>query len=161
VANADPLAQLKDIHLPQPIGWWPLAPGWYVLLALLLFLVFFLAQWIYKRHRHALAKKQALLLLNNYQKQYEAEQNVPQTSAHISELLRRVALVYYPRSAVASLHGDDWLNFLNQTGKGIDFNQVREMLLDAPFKTEGSMDLKPLFKTAQLWIKQRRGPCSN
>ncbi|KTD42691.1 DUF4381 domain-containing protein [Legionella parisiensis] len=161
MANTDALAQLKDIHLPTPIGWWPLAPGWYVLLGLVLFLVIILAYWIYKKYRNALAKKHALLLLDTYQKEYEEKHNGTQSSARISELLRRVALVYYPREQVASLHGEKWLNFLNETSKGIDFNLVKDLLLDAPFKTGETMDLKPLFSTAQLWIKQRGVPCSN
>lgn len=159
--NADPLAQLKDIHLPTPIGWWPLAPGWYVIIALIILISIFIFYCIYKNHRDAKAKNYALILLMNYQKEYEKEQNVALTSARISELLRRVALVYYPREDVASLHGEDWLHFLNETGKEIDFNLVKNMLLDAPFKTNQIMDLNPLFNTAQLWIKQRRVPCSN
>jgi len=27
------LSSLHDIHLPEAIGWWPLAPGWYLLTA--------------------------------------------------------------------------------------------------------------------------------
>lgn len=161
MANPDPLAQLKDIHLPTPIGWWPLAPGWYVLIALVLLSAIALAYRIYQKHRYALAKKQALVLLNSYQKRYEQEQNVPQTSALVSELLRRVALVYFPREQVAGLHGEDWLNFLNGTGKGIDFNRVKDMLLNAPFSTEANMNLTPLFRAAHTWIKQRKVPCSN
>ncbi|PWY56550.1 DUF4381 domain-containing protein [Legionella qingyii] len=161
MANTDPLTQLKDIHLPTPIGWWPVAPGWYILIGLILFLAMTFAYGIYKKHRNALAKKQALLLLDNYQSQYEKEQNGALTSAHISELLRRVALVYYPREQVASLHGEEWLKFLNETSKNIDFNLVKDLLLDAPFKTREIMDLKPLFHAAQLWIKQRGVPCSN
>jgi hypothetical protein len=30
------LAQLRDIHHPDPISWWPLAPGWWALAVLLL-----------------------------------------------------------------------------------------------------------------------------
>lgn len=163
MASPDPLAQLRDIHLPEPIGWWPLAIGWYILIALGLLSAIIIAHWLYKKHRHALPKKQALRLLNNYIKQYEQERNGTQTSARISELLRRVALVYFPRERVASLHGEEWLKFLDETGKEIDFNRVRDLLLNAPFKTNAQLDLdlSPLFSTAKLWIKQRRTPCSN
>jgi len=161
VAKTDPLAQLKDIHLPDPVGWWPLAPGWYLLLFLGLCLTIALFCFINKRRRHALAKNQAIALLNTYEKLYEEEQNTALTSSLISELLRRVALTYYPRTEVASLHGDAWLHFLNQTSKGIEFDSVREALLDAPFKTECHQDLKLLFHKARLWIKQRKVPCSN
>lgn len=159
--KTDPLAQLKDIHLPSPISWWPLAPGWYIVIAFALILTLALAYRMYKRHGYALAKKQALRLLNTYQEQYEKKPNAPVTSAQISELLRRVALVYYPREEVASLHGEAWLNFLNQTGKDIDFSSVRTMLLDAPFRADNNINLEPLFMKAQQWIKQRGVPCSN
>lgn len=161
MANTDPLAQLKDIHLPTPISWWPLAPGWYAVITLIVFLCIFILYRFYKNYCHAKAKKHALILLTHYQKHYEKEGDVAWTSAHISELLRRVALAYYPREKVASLHGEDWLLFLNETSKGVDFTLVKEMLLDAPFKTNQSMDLTPLFNAAQLWIKQRSIPCSN
>ena len=25
---------LRDLHLPAEVGWWPLAPGWWVLIAI-------------------------------------------------------------------------------------------------------------------------------
>lgn len=161
MAKTDPLAQLKDIQLPTPINWWPLAPGWYVLILLVLLLILYFIRIAYRKHRHALAKNQALNLLQTYKEQYDKVHNVSVTSAQISELLRRVALVYYPREQVASLYGEAWLTFLQQNSKGIDFTSVKSMLLDAPFKSSATMNLKPLFDTAQLWIKQRRVPCSN
>ena len=27
---------LRDLHLPEPVGWWPLAWGWWILIALAL-----------------------------------------------------------------------------------------------------------------------------
>jgi len=161
VAKADALAQLKDIHLPDSIGWWPLAPGWYGVIILILFLMMALAYVAYKRHVNALAKNQALELLHSYKEQYEKDRNAQLTSARVSELLRRVALVYYPRAEVASLHGEAWVAFLNQTSKSIDFKPVKSMLLDSPFKTSETVNLKPLLVRAERWIKQRGAPCSN
>lgn len=161
MAKADALAQLRDIHLPQPISWWPLAPGWYVLMIIVLFLVVVIAYFIQQRRLNAMPKKQALELLKIYKQQYEKEKNTQITSAGISELLRRVALVYFPREAVASLHGDAWVVFLNQTSKGIDFKPVQSMLLESPFKAPETLNLIPLITRAEQWIKQRRVPCSN
>jgi hypothetical protein len=161
VAKADVLTQLKDIHLPQSITWWPLAPGWYVVLLIIMFSIIGVVYFFHRRQLNALAKNQALELLKTYKEQYEKDRNAQQASARISELLRRVALVYYPRAEVASIHGNAWLEFLNQTSKGIDFNPVKSMLLDSPFKTEETVNLNPLINRAQVWIKQRSVPCSN
>jgi hypothetical protein len=161
VAETDVLTQLKDIHLPSPVGWWPLAPGWYGVIGLVLCLVSALVYFFYKKHIHALPKKKALVLLASYIQHYETDRNSQLASARISELLKRVALVYYPRDQVASMHGDAWIDFLNRTGKRIDFNPVKAMLLDAPFKAAETVNLQPLISTARLWIKQRGVPCSN
>ncbi|KTD57499.1 DUF4381 domain-containing protein [Legionella shakespearei] len=161
MAEAEPLAQLRDIHLPEQIGWWPLASGWYVLMALVLILVIALVYYFYKKYLNSLPKKKALELLKTYTQQYEKDRNTQLASARISELLRRVALVYYPRTQVASIHGDGWIDFLNQTGKNVDFTPVKSMLLDSPFKTSETVNLKPLITRAEQWIKQRGVPCLN
>lgn len=161
MAEAAELAQLKDIHLPQAIGWWPPAPGWYIVFALLILLSVFVVYTFYKRAVYARPKKQALALLQTYEQHYSQQKNSQLTSARISELLRRVALVYYPRAKVASLHGQQWVDFLNQTCKHIDFNSVQSLLIEAPFKMPQNSDLKPLFTKAQQWIKQRKRPCLN
>ena len=28
--SPDPLSELRDIHLPDPVSWWPPAPGWWI-----------------------------------------------------------------------------------------------------------------------------------
>lgn len=161
MAKADALTQLRDIHLPDPVNWWLLAPGWYVLILLVLIVMVAIAYLFHKKYQHALAKNQALNLLNTYKEQYEKDNNAQVASARVSELLRRVALVYFSRDKVASLHGDDWVAFLNETGEDVDFTPVKSMLLDSPFKTAETVNLKPLMQLAQQWIKQRGTPCSS
>ncbi len=109
------LQQLKDIHLPERISSWPWALGWYVLLALILLCMSWVSFWIYKRHLHARAKKKALSLLDTYVHEYEKNQDAQWMSAQLSELLKRVALVYFPREEVASIHGEEWVFFLTKS----------------------------------------------
>ena len=159
--DAQNLAQLRDIHLPAVIGWWPPAPAWYVLAVVLLLLMAWLARFLYRAYRNGLAKRRALKLLAGYQNQHEKAPNSQLTAARVSELLRRVALVYYPRDHVASLKGDAWLAFLQNSAKAVDFQAVREALLELPYQPDRQADLEPLFKAAEAWIRQRRKPCSS
>lgn len=155
------LAQLRDIHLPEPIGWWPLAPGWYLLGFVLLALMGIMA-YALRRHRlNGRAKRQALKLLATYHRDYLERSEAQLNAARVSELLKRVALVYFPREKVAGLQGDVWITFLNETSKGIDFKKVQHALLVAPYQPNLKGDLSLLFTMTRLWIKQRRKPCLN
>ena len=54
--NPISLDKLHDIVLPETVGWWPLAPGWYVLLLALLIAVSWISirliqQWNQNRFR--------------------------------------------------------------------------------------------------------------
>lgn len=156
------LAQLRDIHLPEPIGWWPLAPGWYVVALLLLIAAYALVFFIRKYYLNGRAKRHALRLLASYQQQYLRDGNGQLTSARVSELLKRVALIYFPRKRVASLQGKSWIAFLNETAKHVDFNQIQLELLELPYHTRSQgNNLILLFSLAKSWIRQRRGKCLN
>lgn len=159
--TAPELARLRDIHLPPPVGWWPLAVGWYALGSLLLLILAITLYYGIRCYQNGHFKRQALQLLNNYQQQYQVKGNSQFSAACVSELLKRVALVYFPRKDVASLQGQSWLQFLNMTAKGLDFKQVQHELLEIPYQPATDNDLSLLFALSQQWIKQRRGKCLN
>ena len=102
----EPLSELKDIHLPDPIGFWPLAYGWWLLLILILFIAGWgIIMWR-KKVQSALAQRQALSLLSNIdvtQKTWPRQLNT---------LLKRLAMAYFPKHEVANLHGKEWRLFL-------------------------------------------------
>lgn len=161
MAEPQVLTKLHDIQLPAPISWWPLAPGWYLLLLLSLFLVVLLIYIARRSYVNGRAKRQALQLLEIYEQEYQRDSNSQLSSMKVSELLRRVALVYFSREQVASLQGEAWLAFLNKTSKGIDFNRLRDELLELPYQPAKDVDLQFLFRGAKAWIKQRGTPCSS
>jgi len=115
-----------------------------------------------RRYRQGLPKRQALLLLANYEQQYVENKDPVLISSYISELLKRVALVYFPRADVAGLNGKTWVEFLNSTAKNINFNDLAYYFLELPYRTSAAdVNLKPLFVSAKAWITQRGAPCLN
>ncbi len=160
MADTAVLATLRDIHLPGPVSMWPLAPAYYVLLTLLLIAT--LTYFLRKRTRRITApKREALEALKRLKARHSLKPMPQETAAHITTLLRRTALVYHPRADVASLHDDAWIQFLNQTSKAMDFNDVHTSLLLTPFNPASQDDLVRLFDMAEQWIKQRGKKCSN
>ena len=155
------LAQLRDIHLPEVIGWWPIAAGWYLLTALAILLVFGLIVLLRRYHMQRRATQQALHLWATYHQDYVKNRQAHIAAAHLSELLKRVALMYFPRAEVASLQGDAWIAFLNQSSKQLDFRTVRQALLEVPYQPRVDYDVEPLFTLVRQWIHQRRGACLN
>lgn len=114
---------LRDIHLPAPIGWWPPAPGWWILLFGMPALAFLLA-WLWRFLRRQSPKKLALRELESIAK---ADADPLEKVRQLAVLLRRTALSVYPREEVAGLVGEAWLAFLDaplktnlgRVGKGL------------------------------------------
>lgn len=175
-AGADPLAELRDIHLPDAIGWWPLAPGWWMLLALILIMIvalFFYLRWRdMQKNRPVLFSSQhvmqaALLELTAIEQTYAAhdspsDQAVRQSVADISQLLRRCAIqlgrLHNEPNAIAGLTGDAWLNWLDGRWDRDDFIQgTGRILIDAPYRNDFShtAELNKLFTLSRTWLEQQ------
>lgn len=159
---APSLQHLRDIHLPAPVHGWPLAPGYFIM-ALLCLLTIACIVWGVKYYRkRGQVKREALQLLTTYEQRYAISRDSQESSTAVSELLKRVALSYYPRQRVASLQGEEWLLFLCDTSKHVDFQRVRDALLEWPYQPpHAHHDMTPVFELARTWIEQRRKPCSN
>ncbi len=153
---AHPLSQLRDIHTPEPISWWPLAPGWY-LLAVILFTILIWSglKTVYRFKQRKIARL-GFKKLEHFKRQYEKGLvTSPEAAAHISKLLKQVAIYYYPRLEVASLAGQDWLLFLEKTSKKTNFRLIADDLLKVPYQPTSEKDLTDLFSMASLWVKQQ------
>lgn len=168
VGSASPmpkeLAQLRDIHLPTPITWWPLAPGWYLLLAISTIVMVSTILFFYRRYQANRPKRLALHLLKMYQQAYQQHPDPLLASRRINELLKRVALAYFSRHVVASLYGEAWLAFLNAHTKKLNFEAVREALLELPYHAQPDNvqnQLPILFSLAKSWIMEQHKSCSN
>lgn len=105
---------LRALHLPEPAGWWPLAPGWWTLAALAAAALGWLLFRYWQRRRQSAARRYALKQLKQYANAFTRHRNPVLLGSQLSELLRRTMLAYVPRDRVAGLTGEDWLDFLDR-----------------------------------------------
>lgn len=110
----DPLAQLRDIHVPTEVNIWPLDWGWWALIAVALLVLFGLYKAITAHIRHNKARKQALALLESISVQ---QSNWP---VALNSVLKRTAMSYYSTQQVAGLYGKQWQAFLTSALKNGD-----------------------------------------
>ena len=162
--NMDPLAQLKDIHLPEAVGLWPLAWGWWVLLILLV-LVAMTAFLMVRRHRQrnryraaALAELQRATL-SVKAGAVNQDQQVATYLQQLSIILRRAALSGCGNSYQANLKGEDWLRWLDdqcpETRGGFS-SGVGRALLTGPYETKPQADTDSLQQLVSVWLQKHR-----
>ena len=152
----EPELPLRDIHLPAPIGGWPPAPGWWLLLFGIPVLALLLV-WLWRFLRRETPKKLALRELESIANDRGDSEG---KARRLAILLRRTALSVYPREEVAGLVGEAWLAFLDAPlqrkpvwRKGFSAGPGR-MLLEAPYRREAPADLDALFALSREWIKR-------
>ena len=95
--------QLIQPSAPPAVSWWPLAPGWWILIAVVLGLMLWYAWLVFLRWRANRARRVALRELAHIARHYEQNGDSVQLAKELSELLRRALLAYAPRKDVAGL----------------------------------------------------------
>lgn len=149
---------LRDLHLPEAVGWWPLAPGWWFLIAVVLAVAGVLLHRQYQRWRMNAARRIALRELSRLEREYEAGANAQQLAKSVSELLRRGMLAYAPRAEVAGLTGESWLAWLDQGLPSRPFTEgagksLQSLPYRKPLAGSEDRDLSGLLKAAEIRLK--------
>ncbi|MEM6468244.1 MAG: DUF4381 domain-containing protein [Planctomycetota bacterium] len=134
--KADPysLDLLRDVVSPMRVSWWPPSPGSMFLVAIVLLWFSVLAFRLIQRYRRRAYRRQAVR---------ELAEIKPGDFLALSELLKRVALVSFPRERVASLAGSDWMQFLSSTNDQVDFSAVAAERLAVASAVSGSANDEP------------------
>ena len=149
--NPDPLANLRDIHLPEPISWWPLAPGWWIVILLIAVAACAVCLMLVKRHRTRLYRRQALAHLEQIEDLQGQEQLVA-----LLELLKRTAISAYPDRSFANLNGNQLLRLLSTTCKEPIFQHIPDDLETLLYAKQISIEpvAKDFFSSAKEWIRK-------
>lgn len=154
------LAQLADIHLPEPVSYWPPAIGWWVLAAIALVLLIILLRKIANIRRQQKICQYALAELQRCYDSYshgdpaDIDQNKLDYVNQFNTVVRRVALVHYPRDNAASLDGASWVDFIRQKGESsLMTDDIAAALQYGRFQTKCDVDVDAMQGFGQQWIE--------
>ena len=141
---------LRDIHLPPDPSFWPPAPGWWLLAALIL-AGLVLAAWGWRRHRRTLHRRQRMLRqLEQVMTQYRQDGDAAALAGGIQQLLRRVARQRVP--AAAQQRGEAWRQTLARMP--LDASALDALLaLDRHIYQPGPFDHTLAMNAARDWLR--------
>lgn len=146
---------LRDVHVPADVAWWPLAPGWWLLVLIPLVLAAGCAVWRYWRSWCSRQpRRRAHRALLRIRTAYAAHADSQRLLQDLSGCLRRVALTVAPRSEVAALTGQDWLAFLDRHVSGQPFQAgAGRVLAEGPYQPAVDFDAEALLSLSEQVVE--------
>ena len=162
----DPLSQLRDIHLPDPVSWWPPAPGWWILAVIVVTTLFFLSRWLIKRRANNCYRREAIQQFNgivtntNSLEPSDLEPNNLEKCQALLTLLRRTAKTAYPQLSLESEVTAPMLARLNHCCKQTVFDDslqksLGQLLYQATPNISDDL-LQQLQQGTEQWIKKHK-----
>jgi len=153
--------RLHDIQDIDPVSVWPLAPGWWLLIAAItgvVLLLIALRRWRPDWQRYLPRRgwsRHAAGQLNQLSARIGRD-DIRTLSSELSELLRRIAIARCGRQHCAGLHGDSWLAWLSDHDPdGFDWREHGQILLSMPYAPPGEATearrLQALIDAALAW----------
>ncbi|HEX7370655.1 MAG TPA: DUF4381 domain-containing protein [Rhodanobacteraceae bacterium] len=140
---------LRDIHVPSA-PWWPLATGWWLLLALLVLVALAVAWWIGRRGRRG-PLMAALREIDAIEARYAEDGHPGRLADAASRLMRRVARRV--ESDVASQAGEAWRAFVHRYARDASTRDVLDALIDARFRASPEIDADDVLHALRQWCR--------
>ncbi len=151
-----PANEYEGLNLPQllelmhdlvdavPVSWTPRTVVWLVVGLWLVAAMLLVARKTYRSWRR-----------NRYRRAALAELNSIESAGSLAALLKRTALVAYPRTEVASLYGAEWADFLRRScPRDRVVDESADALATVAYRRDGDVDA--LVRPARRWIRGHR-----
>lgn len=142
---------LRDIHLPAEPSWWPPAPGWWLLVVLMLLALAGLA-WVWRRRRR-MRQRQGRILgeLDSLVRRHREDGDRAALLGGLHQLLRRVAREQ--DAAVVHLRGAAWRQALARVPVDAATLDSLHRLDQLIYQPPRSGDESDLVEAARRWLR--------
>ena len=157
---------LKDIHLPPEVGLWPLAPGWWVLLVLILGMLMVTIHKLRQYRAKNRYRKTAAKLLNQSYIEWQDQNNTSQYLQTANSLLRRSVMHATNNgdqtpfndklNASIGATGKTWIEILNSLSKQ-NLTEVTESALTVKiYQQNPNVDIEQVHQELNAWINKHK-----
>jgi hypothetical protein len=156
------MQQMHGLVEPAAVGWWPPAPGWWIVALLTITAVAILLRWFVKgrrtRPRTDLARAaslndQASGLLEQHFARWRADGDTQQYLMGANQTLKRLALSLPASRAIASLSGSAWVDCLEQLGGEDIPRPVLLAISEQSYQPHPSVDAEEVHQALRRWIQ--------
>jgi len=152
------LLQLRDILPPAEPAWWLIAPGYFIVAAILAGLSVIV--WLsLRRQRVDRLANVARAELQAIRADYRQDGNVQRVAIKVSRWLKQVAMLAFPASQLQSVSGEAWLRFLDwslERGQDQDnnlFSQGCGRVFGAEvYQSRVELDADQVFALCEHWL---------
>ncbi|MEL4308197.1 DUF4381 domain-containing protein [Joostella sp. CR20] len=136
--------QLEEIYEPQPIPFTFETVGWKILAALIL-LGILIAGYLFIRN----------YIKNAYRREAIKKLSEVTAVSEVLVILKMVALQTFGREEVGRLYGKSWLEFLDKTGKDVQFIPLEADIQNSVYKNEelDAQVKQQILTNSKKWIK--------
>lgn len=144
------LSGLRDIHAPVPPAFFPPAIGWWLVLGGILVIVCGVGIWY--RFYYMSSRQYTHRVLREIER---AQLPTVSIGVESGRLLKRVALVCFPREKVARLSGETWATFLYNHGGGTLTRAQAAFIAESaymPVQKTVAIDEKKFYTAVRKWI---------
>ncbi len=152
------LSQLRDIHAPAPVSWWPPAPGWWFLALLVLLAaawgLYRLFPWLRSLGYRRAALRELEVLHRGFAGRRES---LGDWLLAINAVLRRTAQCAWPGQHAAAFTGRAWLELLDRSADMQGFRQgVGRCLAREMYRPEPRAGGQAVHDLACRWVRRHR-----
>ncbi len=139
---------LHALYEPEPVAFRFETPGWYMILILLISILVFVTTWQYLKFKKNKYRRDALQDMENLENTFSL---IPK----VFVILKKTAIHCFGKEIVGELHGKQWIDFLDSTGKNINMKMYTKEITDALYSEQKipSETEKIIVSNAKTWIQ--------
>jgi len=150
------LSQLRDVHAPEPFGWWPLAPGWWIVIILGLILLLTLVYSCIRYWRARAWKREAHAEFKRVRQAYLEKPSATHLIA-LNQLLKRIICTVRGTRNYMHYAQEEWARELSNIqikGKPVLQEQEIKLLSNDIYSSEQEKLDKSALDRFEQWIKK-------